>query len=71
MDQRLFYDRMSKFTASCQSMNALPEIILARGELDNGRGVLMFLSGPVITMEHIKEIRMLCDAKELAIRKGG
>lgn len=66
MDNNLYKERMSKFEGSCRELDAIPELIFARGKL-GGKDALILLSGPTMTRKLIAEIRMLLDERERAL----
>lgn len=71
MDKKLYEDRMNKFDIACKQLEAVPEIVLARGKQGN-REVLLFLCGPTLTLQSVEklreEIKEILDAKEKQLK---
>lgn len=47
---------MKKFDGACKELNCIPEVLFARGLL-HGRPTLLFMSGPRLTLESLKQLR--------------
>ena len=71
MNTKLFKDRMTKFEGACQELDALPEVLFARGTI-GGRPALLFLSGPRLNLDSLKllkaQINEVLDAKEKQLK---
>lgn len=73
MDNGLFKDRMKKFEGACRQLDAVPEVLFARG-IVAGRPTLLFLSGPRLNLDSLKQLRTdiieVLDAKENQLKGG-
>lgn len=64
-------DLFKKMMTICEGVDAYPVILFANGSL-RGRGALLMVAGPVLTLENIKKLReeitYCLDEKEKQLR---